>query len=320
MARDVTVMLERISCAVEHDGSGASEPYVWPALILIDDTTIATSDVVRVLTPAQSFARVGFGSSMKAGDVRQIPSQVGVLRMRIEDDLLIQKMILVLVLQEEDDTPDKAVKAAFAAFGPALRAAIGSRLAQLAAADETTLPPLIDEIVEEVDGVVSSAGEDALSAGEKVRVFLGLLNLDDTIGNAFQTFDPIESTALSFLIEKRTSGGALDQSFTIDGQFQVRPVPVEMCPAEAAAVKAAQAMVKGIEDLIRSLQDELQTASPSLKPFLVSEIRRLRREDLSMALDELEAAQAALAACRARHDRFHDIVVEQDGILVATPN
>jgi hypothetical protein len=81
------------------------------------------------------------------------------------------------------------------------------------------------------------------------------------------------------------------------------PHPVlsaDRCQTEVNAVKAGQSVVNNIGFAIQQLQTELQHASPGEKPFIISEIARLRREELSDAEAALEDARRDLQACRNR--------------------
>lgn len=299
MARDAIVFFNSLTCNVEDDASGGSEPYIWPVLLLIDNNTLDTPDLVGMARPAAANARVTIRSGMRAGETAEIPPAVRRLQMRLEDGLPLQRLVLVVALLEEDETPGKAVRAGFTAFGDALRAGVASRILQLAFADDADRDFLIEQITEEVEAAVRDAISDALSAFEKARVILGTLNLDDSVGNATLFVDEVGQRAFS-LEFREEGGGAVRQDYRLDGTLQVRPVPVETCPDEVAAVKAAEARVAGVEAMIRSTQQELQTAAPGMKPFLVAEIRRLQREELPEAEAALAAARRALSACRAR--------------------
>jgi hypothetical protein len=49
MTTQTVVVLDRLRCVHEHDGSGHSEPYLWPTLLWVDDATPATPDRVGVV-------------------------------------------------------------------------------------------------------------------------------------------------------------------------------------------------------------------------------------------------------------------------------
>src|SRR5262245_4316394 len=120
MATDFFITLERLRCIRESDGSGHSEPYIWPVLMWIDDNTLATPARVDVTSPAIGNARIIIKSDMRAGQTADIPSSVGILRVRLEDNFTIRRLILAVALWEWDDTPQAAMRAGFQAFSSEL--------------------------------------------------------------------------------------------------------------------------------------------------------------------------------------------------------
>jgi len=285
--------LERLRCIRESDGTGHSEPYIWPALLWIDDHTLATPELVGVTAPALGNARVVIKSDMRAGETADIPSSVGrVLRVRFEDGLSTRRLILAVVLWEEDETPEAAMRAGFQAFSSELRAAVAANLLALSQANEEEETAIVATIKTRVSARVRSALENGLTAAEKARVLLGTLNLDDPINSDFKSLPDLRATPITLTF----SAGSSDD-YEIQGHLQVLPVVVDRCQAQVNAVEAAQAAVDAIDAQIRQLQDELQHASPAEKPFIISEIRRLR-EERPVAMAAFEDARRALQTCR----------------------
>ena len=348
MATDAIIVLERLRCIRESDVTGGSEPYIWPVLLWIDDNTLATPSLVGMTAPALGNARVVIKNDMRAGQIADIPTSVGVLRVRFEDGLSIRRLILAVALWEEDETPETAMRAGFQAFSGELRTAIADNLFALSQASGEELDAIIKTIKTRVKDQVKSAIENGLTNWQKARVFLGTLNLDDIIGNDFKNFPDLLPTpiTLAFPFETRqllsygdagTSGnvsnpvvvgfgGWLNFKFLfagrnaagedriyayivrssssdvyeIEGNLQLRPVRVDRCQVEVNAVKAAQSAVDGVDTEIRALQAELQHASPAEKPYIISEIKRLREEELPIVIAALEDVRRALQACRDR--------------------
>ena len=99
MATDAIIVLERLRCIRESDRSGGSEPYIWPALIWIDDDTLDTPARVGVRSPvSQNYARVVIRNNMRAGQVAEIPGSVGTLWVRLDDEQMIRRLILIVAL------------------------------------------------------------------------------------------------------------------------------------------------------------------------------------------------------------------------------
>lgn len=296
MATDAIVVLHRLSCTRESDVSGGSEPYIWPVLVWIDDNTLATPDLVGATGLVVGNARVVIKSGMRAGETADIPASVGVLRVRLEDDLETRQLILVVALWEKDETPTAAMRAGFQAFSSELRAAIADNLFNLALAESDSARNQIIAIINaRVRTRVTSAIEDGLTGWQKARVLVGTLNLDDIIDSAFERYPELVSSPINLSLTAGTS-----QEYAIEGELQTRPVRVDVCQAEVDAVKDAKATVDAIDAAIKVLQAELQGAAPGEKPFIISEIQRLREEDLPIAMSAVEEARFALNLCRLR--------------------
>lgn len=306
MATDAFVLLEQLHCLQLINTEARTEPYIWPALVRIDDNTLTTPDLVAMQTPFLGDARVVIKDSMRAGETAGIPSSVGILRTRFEDNLMTRRLILVVALLENDDTPEDAMQDGFKAFNSELRAAIADNLFALSTADDEQTKAITDAISQRVAGRVSSAIEDGLSAYEKAKVFAGLLDLDDSIGSDFKSFGKDSLGPAAFTLHFESKGkilGVFDtlSEYEIAGQLQIKPVVVDRCQAQINAVNAAQAVVNGIEAEIKELQDQLKGGGdepPLPKSFIIAEIKRIRKEELAPAVADLQAAQAALKACR----------------------
>ena len=307
MALDAFIVLESLHCTKELDSPFAkgTEPYIWPVLIRIDDLTIQTEALIDVTAPVLGNARVVIKNDMRQGQTADIPTSVGVLRYRLEDSLFDTRLILIVALWDEDDAPDKSVRAGFQAFVGALEAALGDGLTLLAFKDaednndEEAKKALIKEIQEQVEKKVKSAIKDSLSGAEKVAVKTGFLNMDDVIGTAFKGFSNALPTKFSLEFGK----GTLNE-FQIQGRLDVREVLIDPCQSQANAVRQAQTAVSDVNNQIKALQEELRKAPPAEKPFLISEIKRVREEELPVVQDALGEALTRLSICRSRIGPF----------------
>jgi hypothetical protein len=204
MATDAIIVLERLRCIRESDVTGGSEPYIWPALLWIDDNTLATPSLVGMTAPALGNARVVIKNDMRAGQIADIPTSVGVLRVRFEDGLSIRRLILAVAVWEEDETPEAAMRAGSQAFSSELRAAIADNLFALSQASGEELDAIIETIKTRAKDRVKSAIENGLTAWQKARVFLGTLNLDDIIGSDFRNFPDLLPTPITLAFPFKT--------------------------------------------------------------------------------------------------------------------
>ncbi len=141
----------------------------------------------------------------------------------------------------------------------------------------------------------------------KRRRFLpGFWTWTTSIGSDFKSFGKDSLGPAAFTLHFEAKGkilGVFDtlSEYEIEGQLQIKSVVIDRCQAQVNGVNAAQAVVNGIEAEIRALQDQLKGGGdePSLpKSFIIAEIRRIRAEELAPAVADLQAARAALKACR----------------------
>lgn len=301
MPIDAFIHLDRCRCLVEHDGTGHSEPYIWTVLIWVDDTTIGSGRIVGSRAPSEfQGARAVIRAGMRAGQEASLPPVQRSFAHRFEDGLTVRRIGLVVVLLEEDETPDDAVRAAYKAFVRELPPAIADFIRSNGRGPETAAER--GQIVAAVQPKVVAAGRDALSAFEKLQVFLGSLDLDDQL--AFGTFfaevgggGPDDPFTLR-LIEG--SAANPKQHYEIDGRLELRPPPApDPCQAQADRVDRARVALDGLQSEIAGLQAELQNASPQEKPVILAQIRQIRRDLIPEAAQALDLARTALARCRA---------------------
>ncbi|HEX6375139.1 MAG TPA: hypothetical protein VFZ91_05415 [Allosphingosinicella sp.] len=292
MATDAIITLERLVCIREVDGTGHSEPYIWPLLIWIDDTTLALPQRTA-LTRGGGASRNVLRNDMRAGQAVAIPPSTGVLRARIKDGF--RRLILVVSLWERDEMPEAAVHAGFQAFPGAVQRAIVDNLVALSQASGAELEALITAIKDSARAGVESAITGALTSFQKFRIgVLGTLNPDDIVDSDFAQFRTLVSRSFSL----RFGGDGEPQAYEIQGNLVVRPVPVERCPAEAQAVTAAEAAVKEAEAKIGRLRDEFATAAPAEREGIRQDIAEVQEEELRPATAALEKARRALQVCR----------------------
>src|SRR5262245_52894939 len=146
MAIDAIVSLEQLRCITLQGIEARTEPYIWPALLRIDDNTIATNERVVIVTPVLGNARVVIKDNMRAGETATIPGSVGILRARLEDNLTVCRLILVVALLEMDETPKSAMQAGFQAFRSELRAQIAEYFIDLSLANEEEEKQIVEVI------------------------------------------------------------------------------------------------------------------------------------------------------------------------------
>lgn len=302
MTVDTIINLKTLTCQKETDASGHSEPYIWPVLLKIDSDTLATDRLLDVITPTFGHERVPIRNGIRPGDTAAIPRSVGRLKARFEEDQQVHRLILIVTLLEEDETPEDSVQAGFREYADALADEIRENLFALSTAPEDDREKIIERIKTNVRKRVESAIQDSLSSFEKIKVLIGALNLDDVVSNEFLSFDdPLTSTSPDFTLTF-TKGST--ESYTIEGELTTKEVPEETCVREQRAVAEARKAMKGIETLIESLQAQLRNAPPPQKAALVKQIRKLKSEDFAKAEARFNAALKTLKLCRAERDQL----------------
>ena len=214
-ARNVTITLDTLTCNREAQPAG-SHPYLWPAAVFVNKNTAQ----VGLVGIAESSAHTIVKSGMKAGQTVAIPPSVGTLQRFVQEPIETMVIILTVAIFEDNDTPEDAVRAGFRAFGSTLRASIASHLLALASNDPADVDAAQAAISEEVEAAVYAATKGALSAGDKIKVKLGLLTPDAAIGSGSTSFedlasrpftlavgDPIGGRLLRYVDASQTGGG-----------------------------------------------------------------------------------------------------------------
>ena len=127
-------MLEQLRCISLKNVEAKTEPYIWPALIQVDDHTLTTPIWSGSSRRCWAMRVLVIKDSMRAGDVAAIPTPVGVLRARFEDGLATRAVIVVVALLEMDETPESAMKwRGYQAYRNELRAAVAKTCLRSAA-------------------------------------------------------------------------------------------------------------------------------------------------------------------------------------------
>jgi hypothetical protein len=193
MEKLFSLRLEKLFCFKEDDGTGHSEPYIWPILLVINDTTLATSTPVKRIFKSAAYAQVVLKKDMQQNESADIPQEIGLFKTRYSDQLKTDYFILIVLLWEKDETPKKAVLAGYSAFGKSVPSAIADNLPALAASGN--LDELKNAIIDKVKAEIRSAIKNSLSNLEKLNVASGILNLDDIVGPDFKVFKNVQVTS-----------------------------------------------------------------------------------------------------------------------------
>ena len=315
MPTEAIVTLEDLECITLHNTETKVEPYIWPALIKIDTSTISARDgrFVDVITLSPSLASVLIKSSMRQGDLAPIPPLVASLRAVFGDEVSGKRLILIVTLLEMDETPKGAMREGFQAYVEELRAAFKDEFPKLFQAesvnDEVEVEKITARIKERVEKKTRSAIKGALSLSDKAGSAFGFLDNDDLVSSSvikfretfFQTTPNATPITLVFQAKELVFGILPTLArYHIRARLEARPVVIDLCRSQANAVKKAQAAVDSIEQRIETLQDIGQHVFPP-KPPDQEEIDRIREEELAPALAELRKVNTALQLCRSQN-------------------
>ncbi len=203
-AHKVVVSLESLVCNRETQLFGSS-PYVWPAIVFVNKQTAQVSLVSIPETSAHTILKSG----MRAGDSATIDQNTGTLTRFVQEPLDQMVLILTVALFEDNDTPEDAVRAGFRAYNTTLQASITSHLLDLASDDPATVEAAQKAIADEVAAAVYSATEGALSTGDKIKIGLGVLTPDATLGSGSTSFEDLVSQPIALTIGDPMGGRLL---------------------------------------------------------------------------------------------------------------
>lgn len=292
MPLNATITLQRLLCFRETDGSGHSEPYLWPVAISIDDESLATPELVRTSNSPLGDARIVLKNDMKAGEIAPIPFPLRWLPTQFEDGQTFTKLILAVALWEEDSAPLRAVQEGYRAFERELGRAIADNLLELSTAQGSDLDALVATIRVRVRDAVRSAVSQHLTSVQKVRVALGALNMDDLVGSAFLAFGELTSQLF-----RLGFGNGDDEFYVLEGSLFVQEAPDLLCRAQAQSVAAALDRVKQIQHEIEGLAQVSAAPAPHAM-FDAPTLRHLKEVELEAALRVLARARRALRLCQ----------------------
>ena len=301
MGIDVLVTLQDLKCIKEDRGSDGSQPYLWPGFVAINTSTAK----VNVLAGwAPSLARIVLSNGMHSGDTASIPSTVGVVGRRFDDDVNQYKLILIAVLWEKRDLSDDSMLAGFNVYSDALQSAIENNLGGLASTDPNVNQKAIDAVKSSVHDQVYNAIENSLTDPEKAEIKLGILVPDSVIDNSSTVFSTVTNQSFTVSLGDNNSN-----SYVIDAVMQLKPV---LCEAEQNQVNQDTVVVNQLKAQLAEMKKEFAQAPPAEKPGILEDIKEFTKDELTPAEAKLTKDTKALNACRAASG-----VAAQVGVNVA---
>jgi hypothetical protein len=238
MSANAIITLQQLQCIKQDRGSKGASAYIWPAMVVID-----LNPFLITVVPPSGDPRVVIQADMQGGQSAAIPGAVGVLaRILDSSDLTQHRVLLIIVLWEELDTPENVVDAAYQAFDSSLGPAIQANIAQLANPSDEKVA--IAAIQAAVNKAVTAAIENTLSAVQKIEILLGSLQLDHLIDSSSQSITGEGGFTVTFGSSIQNSS----DSWVISGEFRFAPPnPTTVVPdlfefSPTAATRALRAV------------------------------------------------------------------------------
>jgi hypothetical protein len=196
---NIVLKLDRIACYDEGDGPGNAEPYLWTVFFKADgETLVVNSDgpappflqgVPTVVGTPGNHGNLGT-TDVDEGDTVTIPAIIGEYRTVMKPIELTTPILnvsevggvvgCVVVLMEEDNTPDSAIVRGHEALDREVRDKLAALLQTLSIGK--TQPT--DEDIAAMADQIGDAVKDAIGGGVSVLDWIaGFGNMDDQIGS-----------------------------------------------------------------------------------------------------------------------------------------
>lgn len=296
MPQLVTFHLKQLRCIVESDSRGGSEPYLWVTYFIVDGRNIAQPEPVSTLTPVYDAFRKEFPDDVRDGQVMNVPPFIANFSAQIDPGPLNFMLAgCVVVLLEEDDSPDKAMRAGRNTYATGIHQELNKLVKERIKTlnREPVTQAEIDAIHDAIEPKITSAVRSNLTFRQQI-----FGNQDDTLGFAHVAFIGDEIQTKDFEFPELADRGRSNR-FVLSGSLTVGPVPpppVDRCATFRAAVQAKRDEIKGLQSLRAGLQLQLQTATPQAKPAIVQQITRVGAQ-IAQAEEELRQREARLRFC-----------------------
>ncbi len=313
-----TIEVPSLHCTEQFDEHGNSEPYLWFAYFFTDAMSLdpQNDNPVSVFVPDVPDVRALFPEVGNNQDI-DIPPELGVFQVNLEGTVLNVAMLGVLVvLLEEDETPDDAIAAGYNEFRKAVHRELNKHVR------ENGFMPPDDEQSKKIVDAVRSSVKDAVAS--ELGFWEGLCdNQDDTIGFAKVIFfgdalkEPPAPTVKVFELPA-IDADAFAVRFTnvFPPNFElvkvghhhyefVRPQlklqRVEgVCGKQLDLLTETAVKLKALRGRVDKLKAQLARAAAGKKPEIRKKIDDLRKNQIPRARTAYAAALSGLRDCRIR--------------------
>ena len=284
---NVVLKLDHIDCHDEGDGPGNAEPYLWTVFFKADgETLVVNSDgpsapflqgVPTVVGTPGNHGNLG-DNDVDEGDTVTIPAIIGEYRTVMKPIPLTTPILgvsevggvvgCVVVLMEEDETPDSAIIRGHEALDREVRDRLTALLQTLSIGKTEPTDEDIVAMADQIGGAV----KDAIGAGVSVVDFiLAFGNMDDQIGSETFRFSHKQLEAM---------GGApipFSKRWDNEGDWEIFG-SITATPIRTPDSKCCQRLNKRVEELEARLK-RLETGQRP-KKYLEPATRRELHEKL----------------------------------------
>ena len=303
---DISFLLDRFHCNRESDFAGA-EPYLWTVFFHLDISDIFSATPLESYTPHKTWTTRGmFSDGVHAGDDVLIPPSIGRYQNALDDGGLNAMFTgFLCVLIDQDGTDGDAIKAGHTAFADSAHDALNVVARELVGTvidgkDPAISPARIAQIRDKIE-------QDVMAAVRGAQNWRDLFDdQDDFLGFGYQIFtaDQIKAAAdvanpINIVINIRRERVLKHQNqeitliddYDVFGHFIAatpkRPGPLkwpqfegyDKAVADFTATKTAMDVLKG----------KLEKAGAAADPKMASELRKLKKDTLPRAKEQLLA-------------------------------
>lgn len=300
----ISFILDRFHCNQESDFAGA-EPYLWTLFFHLDISEIFTSLPLESYTPHKTWTTRGmYADGVRSGDDVLIPPSLGRYETALEDaglDAMLAGFLCVLI--DQDGTDGDAIKAGHAAFADSAHAALNELARGLVGQVLDGETPDVPEAgIAQIRERIRADVEGAIRGAQNWRDVFD--DQDDFIGFGYQIFDatrikgaadvanPI-NIAINIrserIVKNQNQEFMLVDDYDVFGHFTAskpkRPGSLDW--PEYEGYDKAVADFTATRSAIDALKLKLLKAGGEADPKLVSEMRKLKRETLPRAKQEL---------------------------------
>lgn len=221
MPKQVTFRLNQLRCIAESDARGGSEPYVWVTYFVVDGRNITQAEPVTTYSPIFNDLRREVPDNVRAGQVVNVPHFMANFTAQIDPGPLNFMLAgCIVVLLEEDDTPDRAMFAGRNVYAEGIH----EQLNKLIKERIRTLNrgPVTDAEVRAIRDAIAPRVGSAIASNLTLRQKL-FGNQDDQLGFAHVTFIGNEITTRNFQFPEFVEPGGKNR-FVLNGSLNVAGV------------------------------------------------------------------------------------------------